>query len=163
MNTTICPAKKNPELLVDYAAGRLAPAERRMVEDHAAQCTPCQDQLAGQVALWKVLDQMEAAPVSADFDRRLFARMAAERDASWWQRTVRWMLTWELPFAMRPAAALSLAGVLAMGLFLYQPGQEAGRVGTPATVESAATADNPDVESLEQALEDLELLQTASL
>jgi hypothetical protein len=72
----------------------------------------CREFVREQRVVWDALDGWEAAPVSADFDRRLYARMEAE--GSWWQRMRARMGTLLIYRALpvTAAACLVLVGVL---------------------------------------------------
>ena len=48
-----------------------------ILERHIAICPACREFAAGQRAVWQALDTWEAAPVSPDFDRRLYRRIEA--------------------------------------------------------------------------------------
>ena len=116
------------DLLIGFLEGTLPEAERNELVAHAAECSECGEMLAVQATL----DAYEAPEVSPNFDAQLYARIGAEK-RPWWQFT-----GWKMAI---PAA---MAAMLAVGVWIRQP--------EPAV-------DHPqDVQQLEQALEDLELL-----
>ena len=78
--------REHAALLLDYAAGKLAQETAANMEQHMETCPACAEFVRGQRAVWQALEGWEAAPVSMDFDRRLYARI--ERQASWWDRIV---------------------------------------------------------------------------
>ncbi|MGA2877731.1 MAG: zf-HC2 domain-containing protein [Bryobacteraceae bacterium] len=78
------------ELIVDYVAGTLDARREVEFQRHIESCTGCWDAVAGQRAVWAALDQWRSLPVSPDFDRRLFKRIAeAESHGRWsWRALV---------------------------------------------------------------------------
>src|SRR5579862_3164462 len=101
--------KEGPDILLDYLAGTLDAAQAAELERHAQKCADCRS----LVGVWNTLEVAQGVPeISADFDARLFARIAAEPKQSWWQSmTAR---GWWRP--MVPLAAG--AGVLALALMI---------------------------------------------
>jgi len=156
--TQDCPIDRNrPDVLIDYVARRLDAGRLREVETHAAACVPCRDFIADQTAAWLALDGYSAPAVSDDFDRALYRRIEAEKRDSWWKRLGRRMFFAGEPGAWRPAMAATAACSLLVALAVTLPNRG------PAVVEKAAvaTVEVADVESVEQALEDLEMLRVA--
>jgi len=84
-----CPleAPESADLLLEYCARSLSPESTAILERHIAVCPACRHFADGQRAVWEALDSWEAAPVSADFDRRLYSRI--ESEASWRERVWR--------------------------------------------------------------------------
>lgn len=85
-----------------------------------------------------VLDLWDVPEVSADFDRRLYARI--ERDVPWWRK-----LAWPRLAPVAVTAGL----VIAVGLWLGQP--------TPAPRSAAVEAIPAD--QAEEALHEMELIE----
>ena len=71
-----CPleTRENAQLLLDYGTRKLEPETVAALERHIAICGACREFVSGQRAVWQALDAWEAAPVSADFDSRLYRR-----------------------------------------------------------------------------------------
>lgn len=145
-----CPLQNGrSELLLDYVSGKLKPEAAAGFERHIESCVQCRTFTEGQRAVWKALDSWEIEAVFPDFDDRLYARMAAEDRRSWWQRL--WPeMTW--PKAVPLAAACA---TLAAVLFFYSPSRH-GPVTAPVKAESV------DIDQVERALEDLEMLKQLS-
>jgi anti-sigma factor RsiW len=121
------------DLLIGYLEGTLSTEDRRDLERHAAECAECRRLLSVQATLG-----LDVAPeVSANFDARLYARIAADQAQKPW-----WSLSWKMA---APIAAMAAA--LAVTVWVRQP------VPQPANPVVAQ-----DVQQLEQALDDLELL-----
>src|SRR3989442_816691 len=146
-----CPieTQENAELLLSYSARRLNPESTAILEAHMELCPACREFRDGQRALWEALDQWEARPVSADFDRRLYRRIEEQEQQGWWTRVFGSMR----PMFLRPALPLAATAclVLVAGFILDDP----GRMLVPAV-------ENPQVregEQLERALDDLEMLR----
>ena len=132
----ICLTKNDQgaELLTGYLAKTLDTAGMAEVYRHIQECADCR----GLVSVWEKLDEFAAPEVTADFDARLYARMAAD-DARqpWWRR-----LLW------RPAVPLVAAGAL-VGLGLLM---------VPRTPNVATQPNQMDIEQVAQAVDDLDLL-----
>ena len=84
-----CPieTRESAELLLEYCARKLDPESTAILQQHIAICPACREFADGQRALWDALDVWETTPVSADFDRRMYSRIAQE--VGWWDRLVR--------------------------------------------------------------------------
>src|SRR2546421_10443602 len=81
-----CPieTRESAELLLEYCARKLDPESTAILQQHIAICPACREFADGQRALWDALDAWETTPVSADFDRRMYSRIAQE--VGWWDR-----------------------------------------------------------------------------
>ena len=126
--------EQGAELLTGYLAKTLDAAGMAEVDRHIRDCADCR----GLASVWEKLDEFAAPEVTADFDARLYARIAAE-DAHqpWWRR-----LLW------RPAVPLVAAGALVgLGLLI-----------APRTHDVAKQANQMDIEQVAQAVDDLDLL-----
>lgn len=125
------------DLLIGYLEGTLPAEELRNLERHAAECAECRGLLAVQATLG-----LDMAPeVSANFDAKLYARIAADQTRRPW-----WSLSWKMV-----APAVAMAAALAVTVWVRQP------VPQPVPqVDHVVVAQ--DVQQLEQALDDLELL-----
>jgi anti-sigma factor RsiW len=121
------------ELLTGYLAKTLDAAGMAEVDRHIQDCAECR----GLVSVWEKLDEFAAPDVTAGFDARLYARIAAE-DARrpWWRR-----LLW------RPAVPLVAAGALVgLGLLMVR------------TPEATKQINQMDIEQVAQAVDDMDLL-----
>jgi anti-sigma factor RsiW len=128
--------KDGPDILMEHLGGTLDAARSAELERHAQDCADCRKLLS----VWNTLDVWEAPAVSADFDARLFARMAREEEVKPWWRRMLW----------RPALPLAVAGaLLAVMLMVHLPS-------TPVPVKPAAV--DPEIVQVEQTLADLDLL-----
>jgi len=141
-----CPigSHEQQELLLAYCAGERNTPDRAALEKHLEICAACRELVAGQRAVWSALDVWEAPAVSADFNRKLFARI--EQEVSWRDRLLRpfrplW-IRWTVPFA----AAACLA--IMVGIMLNRP---------PA-VPQFGPAEVAQPEQIEHALDDMQLL-----
>jgi anti-sigma factor RsiW len=88
--------RESVDLLLAYGAGKLDSENTALLERHIGICPACREFANGQRALWEALDTWEAAPVTPDFDRRLYQRI--EKEVSWWSLLMR-------PFRPMPAGA----------------------------------------------------------
>lgn len=157
----ICLGKNSQgaELLIDYCAGTLDPVRASELAGHIGECADCRRLVEAQQSVWKKLDEWIPAEISPDFDARLYARIAREDAApvwrQWWRRIThpadprsKWKPLVPLAAA---AAALSLA------LMIVGPDVDTA---TPAAEEAlkAKIEQRIDVDQVEQALDDLDLL-----
>jgi hypothetical protein len=144
-----CPieTEQNRETLLAYTAGALGRAEAAALKEHVEDCAACREFVTGQQVLWNTLEEWDAPPVSADFNRRLYARI--ESEVSWWDRLLRPLR----PLRIRVAVPLTAAACLALvvGVYLQQP-VPIGSGSQPAQVEIS----HP--EQIEHALDDMQLL-----
>ncbi len=150
-----CPLQtKETDLLLDYSAGRLHArgmdaTRRAILEQHLETCPECASFLTEQTGVWKALDAWEPAPVSMDFNRRLWQRIDAATAARYWNFRYR-SLGESLRFAnWKPAIPLTAAIlVIAAGFLLDHPGGK-----NPVPGVSVTEADQ-----VEQTLDDIQLL-----
>jgi hypothetical protein len=147
-----CPieTQESAEVLLAYGLRKLDSDATAMVEEHIRACPACSDFARGQAAVWKALDAWEAAPVSPDFDRRLYQRI--EKEVSWWDLLVRPFR----PLFFREGLPIAAAAVLviAAGVLLERPDRVAVERGpVSAQVEVVAP------EQAEHALQEMEMMR----
>jgi anti-sigma-K factor RskA len=134
---------KGLESVMDYCAGALDPAQTAAIEQHLRECAPCREIVEAQRSLWQTLDAWKPIEVSSDFDARLHARIAQEQSAPWWQLANYW----------KPALSIAaLAGVLALIVV----------VRTPGTKPPAPAQQQINIQEVQQALDDLNLLSPSA-
>jgi hypothetical protein len=127
--------KQGADVLIEYLGRTLDPVRTAELERHFEECADCR----GLVRVWTALDEWPAPEVSADFDQRLYARIAAEERLPWWKK-----ISW------KPAIPLAACATLIAGFFLMRP---------PETTEQLKAKIEPvNIEQVEQALEDIDLL-----
>ena len=154
-----CPmeSREHAQWLLDYRAGKLEPELAARLEEHIATCGACEEFARGQRAVWEALDGWEAAPVSADFDRRLYRRIEAQ--VSWWDLLIR---PFRSPFrAVTPrgilAATAAACLLLTAGALLQQPAM----LPAPAPTDMAQV-DTVQPEQVERTLDAMEMLNEFS-
>jgi hypothetical protein len=149
-----CPieTQDNADLLLSYSARRLNPESTVILEAHMELCPQCREFRDGQRALWEALDQWEARPISADFNRRLYRKIDEQEQLGWWER----MFGSGRPMFLRPALPLAataclvlVAGFMIDNLRIVTPAGEAPQV--------------REVEQVERTLEDMEMLRQFNL
>jgi hypothetical protein len=148
-----CPLEREEtaDLLLEYSARRLDRARAANVERHAQNCGRCATFLEQQTEVWDALDAWEPAPVSMDFNRRLWQRIDAMSKASWFSSladALR-MANWKPVFPLA-AAVLVIAG----GFLLDHPGDKIAAPGVAVQGVSTIEADQ-----LDQTLDDIQLLR----
>src|SRR5271167_2933083 len=82
--TMECPTKRedSSEVLISYVEGSLSPSLQIAFERHLEACDRCRELTAAQQELWATLDSWAPVELSADFDERLYQRIASE-EHSW--------------------------------------------------------------------------------
>jgi anti-sigma factor RsiW len=146
----ICPSRRgDTTLLLDYAMGRLAPAEYAAVAGHANGCDDCAAALVEYSSVSDALDAWEAPPLSAHFNPRLWERIERAASAPWYGRSAESVrFQWLKPAVSLAAAAL----VIAAGFLLDHRSSVSGAAATSRV--SATEADQA-----ERTLDDLQLLR----
>jgi anti-sigma factor RsiW len=136
-----CLLENREEVLVDYAGGTL-PADRlAQVTAHLDVCAECRVAVEAQAQVWSALEDWEPAPISVDFNRKLYLKIDAEEARSWWQR-----------FGLRPSMGLAAACmVLVVGMLF--------RVPTPDGFDQKAVNEVIDVNQVDRTLEDIEMFR----
>jgi hypothetical protein len=130
---------KGADLLMGYLEGTITSEERAKLDQHALACVECR----GLLAVQGMLDE-QVPEVSADFDARLYARIQWDEQRKWWR------LLW------RPAVPLAAAAAVLVVVFMVRTPV------TPVDDPKQASMDRVEIEQLEQALDDLELLMPVS-
>jgi hypothetical protein len=150
-----CPieTQDNAELLLSYSARRLNPESTAILEAHMEVCPQCREFRDGQRTLWEALDQWEARPISADFNRRLYRKIEEQEQLGWWERT----FGAARPMFLRPALPLAATAclVLAAGFMI----DNLDRMDAPAGEAPQVR----EVEQVERTLEDMEMLRQFNL
>lgn len=146
-----CPLQtEQMDLLLDDAAGTLArrgldAKTMAALSAHMEACADCTAFRRGQKAVWEALDLWEPAPVSLDFNRRLWQRIEAAAALPWYRNVGESLRAHWKPMIPLAAAALVVAG----GFLLDHPG---AKKATPDV--SIIQADQ-----VEQTLDDIQLLR----
>ncbi|MBI2681541.1 MAG: zf-HC2 domain-containing protein [Candidatus Solibacter usitatus] len=147
-------SQQEAALLLDYCAGRLEAGAARDVERHLAECARCTEFVAGQQALWNVMNSWQAPPVSADFDRHLDGRLRETDSLLWIERVTRALRP---AFARPPLALAAVCLVMAAGMLLRNP-----RASVAPSVDSHARMEQIEPEQVEKALDDMQMLRELS-
>jgi anti-sigma factor RsiW len=146
-----CPleSEENSALLLAYSSGRLDAESAVQVLRHLDTCPACQSFVQSQAAVWESLDDWHAAPVSADFDRRLHERI--ERQMAWWDRLLRPVRPL---LSVRGLPIAAAAGVLIMaGVLLERP-----TAVLPPAIPQSAQAETLQPDQVQHAVNELEML-----
>lgn len=148
-----CPleTRETAALLVAHTARELEPDLAVRLERHIAECSACSDFLHRQKAVWEALDGWRPAPISADFDRRLYTRIEElERQGSWWQR----LTGPHGPVLLRQAMPIGATAVV-----LFAAGMLLDRSRVPAVDPQQVRAEMLQPEQVEHALDDMETIR----
>jgi hypothetical protein len=143
-----CPSrrKEDADLLLSFCAQTLEPEKSDSLLRHIAECQDCRTFTEAQLAVWDLLDAWEPAPVSPDFDTKLFARIALEQAApSLWQRIAS-------PFSSlswKPAFSVGTACIALFAVFLIR---------SPEASHFTPMVEKVDIEVVERSLDDMDML-----
>ena len=145
-----CPlGNNNSEILLDYCSRRLSLEATLLVETHIENCHECKSMTASQKAVWEALDQWEAEPVSADFDRRLYKRIEQRGDGFWAR-----LAGFASGVHLRPAFTLGAAcATVVFALLLRGPMINMSEQSDPVNRIEAS-----DIEQAERVLDDMDML-----
>lgn len=154
-----CPIEAGNEktLMVALAAGTLTPAEQETLERHIDECAGCRRLADEQKAVWSALDAWTVPTVSENFDQRLHARIAVEARRPWWK--CEWDSLSHGRFSWKPVLPVAAACVALFGVFLVHNPVSLGTSRTaPAAVIQTQDAQKVDVDQVERALDDIDML-----
>jgi anti-sigma factor RsiW len=150
-----CPLgnQEHAEMLMAYSSRKLDAIESARVEQHVAECAECREFVHGQQAVWAALDAWEPAPVSADFNRRLYQRI--ETQGSWWDRL---MLPFRQLAVHKSLSLVAAAGlVLAIGVVLNETAAPPPQNTSQSTVK-VADKEGLQPDQVVKALDEMEAL-----
>jgi hypothetical protein len=136
------------ERIVSYGARRLAPDEETEFERHVRSCARCRELAEAQQALWSALDEWPGATPSDKFDENLYQRIAAVEQRAWWRRLLPDTWSW------RPVAPVALACAALIAAFLLK---------APAIIPQSPSPARLQIEQVEHALDDMEMLKQLSV
>ncbi|MEO8661690.1 MAG: hypothetical protein ABI693_24690 [Bryobacteraceae bacterium] len=151
-----CPVQSggNAEILLDYCAHSLDAQRAALLEQHMVECADCQAFHDAQSALWTTMDAWPSYPEPPDFDRKIFAQIAAETHQSRWRQ---WRNVIETAH-MQPAMPIVGACLAVLAGLLFQTTRPAAALGEPP-MHAEFRVEPSDVEQAESTLEDLEMLR----
>lgn len=157
LNTKMtCPLQTdNADVLLDYCARSLDAERKTMLEKHMESCAGCREMASAQSQIWSAMDSYEAEAISADFDRKLYARIEEMDRVPAWERfwaPVREYLQGQP--AWKPVLSVAAASAVFLVVIAVRPGVE-----QPIVEPNANIIDVRVVEQAERALEDLEMLR----
>ncbi len=157
-----CPIHDRKQLAVVLGdvAGTLTSGEQASFERHMADCAECRRLVEEQQAAWTALDEWQAPAVSEDFDRKLYARIAAQEQLPWWKRQWNALAHPAAGFSWKPAVPVSLACVALCAAFLIHDsaGTHAALPAAPAAAPTEQDAQKVDINQVEHALDDMDML-----
>jgi hypothetical protein len=121
--------------------------------EHLRECPECAALASAQRSVAAALDLWEAPPVSADFDRRLYQRIA-QQEVPWWDFLVQPFRPLAGPRWLPVAAAAGL--MMAVGLWVGKPGEAPMPRPTSAQVQALPPDQAAD------ALQEMQVMQEFS-
>ena len=146
-----CPIEtpENAQLLLAYCTRKLNAESTAIIERHMEICPACRQFSSCQRAVWEALDAWEAAPVTVDFDRRLYQRI--DREVSWWHLLMRPLR----PMLVRQGLPIAAAACLLVvaGVMLQHPASA-----PPAAQPHSAQVETPQPDQVDHALDAMHML-----
>ncbi len=154
-------SEEHTDHLLAYSAGQLRGEAAARLELHMLACEDCAAFGKQQTSVWNLLDAWEPRPVSADFDRRLYAKIDAAESASWLDRAIASIQEFFQPVLARPALPLAAASlVIAAGFVLDHPGKRLNSNNDQASLHvSSVEINKVVVDQVETTLDDMEMLR----
>ena len=150
-----CPIyDESPDLLMDFAAGKLDWESKRRMDLHVGKCEICSEALTAQTMVWKALDEWEAAPVSMDFDAKLYARIET-RHATTWGKLKSMLLPATGWLRWQPAVGMAGVAALFFGVFLLRTPSPTDHI---ADHSDGVSMESHEIEQAERALDDVEMV-----
>lgn len=159
---TVCQLKSEQHVdrMLAYAAGRLNADAAEQLNGHMDVCSECAAFRESQSGVWSALDSWEAPPVSADFNRRLYAKIEAADAAPWYTR---WLDAIRPAFALPAIPLAAAAAVVVAGFLLDHPALDHRAKAVTSAARQAAVQQTvvsaTDAEQVEKTLDDLEMLR----
>jgi anti-sigma factor RsiW len=150
--------QQGAEILMDYCAGKLDPVRASELAAHLQECAECRKLADAQSAVWEMLEVWKPIEVSSDFDAKLYARIARElREPAWlrWSRRIFRPAT-PRPF-WKPVASLAAVGAVLFLAVMRMP-DTTSHVPSDPSFKAQVSSEKIDVDQVEQALEDLDML-----
>jgi len=147
-----CPIEthEQAEWLLPYCARSLDAERSALLAQHLETCAACREFTARQKSVWESLDAWEAAPVSVDFDRRLYQRI--EKEVPWWDVLVRPFRP--LLFRQGLPIAATAAILLVAGFLIQRPASV-----PPSAVPESAKVETMAPDQVEHAIDEMELMR----
>jgi anti-sigma factor RsiW len=137
--------EKGTEILLDYCSGMLDSTRSVEVDRHLASCSGCRAMVEEQKAVFQAMEAWATPEISPNFDSRLYARISVERHSglagffrSWW----------------KPAIPVALAAAALSVLFVVRSSHP---------VSSHPSMEKAELEQVEQALDDMDMLAPAAM
>jgi anti-sigma factor RsiW len=157
--------RQGAEILTDYCAGSLDPVRASELGTHLQECAECRKLAESQRAVWEMLEVWKPIEVSPDFDAKLYARIAQERTEPAW---LRWWIEGSRrifrPAAPRPfwkpVVSLTAVGAVLFLAVMRMP-YSTSPVQSAPSLKAQVSSQQIDVDQVEQALEDLDMLAPA--
>ena len=148
-----CPMenREGEGLLLDYVSGALDTLQAKPFEQHMQVCPACSELVKRQKAVWGALDVFQPAPISADFDRRLYRHI---EQVSWWNRVIDAFRSPVL--TQRGLPIVAAAAALAIAGFVWErPSPNLVKPQSPLSAEM----DTIQPDQVQHALDDMEMLR----
>jgi hypothetical protein len=148
-------------MLVAFVAGKVRGPEGARLRAHVDDCTHCTEYVAGQKAIWQLLDEWEpeypSAGICDDFESDLAMRVANLPSEPWLVKSGRWVMGRILQPALTVTA---ITAILAIGFYVRDPFVRTSQNSSPTrTAATAPRVISPvEAEQMDRAFDDMQLL-----
>jgi hypothetical protein len=151
-----CPLKtgEGTEVFIAYSARTLPTETEAELRQHLGACASCRRIAEAQEEVWLALDAWTPEPISSTFDEKLYARIACEEQHPWWRRLLGSNLN--VNWSWKPAMPVAAACAALLAAFLLKSP-------VPEHRPQASVQPNIDIEQVERALDDIDMLKQLGL
>jgi hypothetical protein len=145
--------------LVAFVAGTVRGPEGAQLRAHLDDCAPCSEYVAGQKAIWQLLDEWEpefpSSALGASFGRDVVAKVATLPPEPWFAKSGRWVMGRILQPAL---TATAITAIIAIGFYVRDPFSATLQY-SPAKAVATPRAISPvEAEQVDRAFDDMQLL-----
>jgi hypothetical protein len=147
--------------LVAFVAGTVRGPEGARLRAHLDDCARCSEYVAGQKAIWQLLDEWEpefpSAGCDASFGKDVAAKVANLPPEPWFAKSSRWVMGRVLQPALTVTA---ITAILAIGLYVRDPFATTSQHSSPGRSATIAPRiiSPVEAEQMDRAFDDLQLL-----
>lgn len=120
---------------------------------HLEECRECRHLAHAQREVWSKLDAWTPTPMPSNFDERLYARIEAYQQQSWWNRT---LASFTGKWSWKPAMPLAVACTALVAAFMLN--SPLARHAQAPRLEVLSES-RIDLQQVERALDDLDMLK----
>jgi len=147
--------------LVAYVAGKVRGPDGARLRAHLDDCARCNEYVAGQKAIWQLLDEWEpefpTVGCNSTFGKDVAVRVASLPPDPWFVKSGRWVMARVLQPALTVTA---ITAILAVGFYIRDPFGASSRnsPGKQSGVVAKQGISPVEAEQIDRAFDDMQLL-----